>query len=81
MPKKIKSLIIFEEDDLYELRVSSQGHVVLPEELRVALGIEIGDRLFLTLKQGLLILLRRAEARRVVGDGLKFELSPGATPG
>jgi bifunctional DNA-binding transcriptional regulator/antitoxin component of YhaV-PrlF toxin-antitoxin module len=72
MPKRVNFLAAFEEGDLFELRVSSAGHVVLPEELRTVLGIRVGDRLFLTMQRGHLVLLRPEDARTVVRDGLKL---------
>ena len=47
--------------DLATTRLSSKGQVVIPEEIRKALGLEPGAR-FVVLSEGDLVILKRIDA-------------------
>lgn len=48
-------------DSLATTRLSSKGQVVIPEEIRKALGLETGAR-FVVLSEGDFVLLKRIDA-------------------
>lgn len=64
----------------YVLQVGSKGRVVLPAEVRAALGLQEGDRLVVRLREdGVLELLSFREVARRVRGLYKDLVSPGVS--
>lgn len=51
--------------------IDAAGRFVVPKDMRVSLGIEGGGELLLTLENGALIAMTRAEALRRLQDALQ----------
>lgn len=53
------------------VRLSQKGQLVIPQEMRRALGLEAGDELLITLEEGRLILTRPQQYARTTRGLLK----------